>query len=52
MLRNEQDRLIDNGEIDQRQELLDMELKYGRVCIIYHNNAINNDKWYKKFTIM
>ena len=36
-----------NGAIGPNQDLLDMELKYGRVCIMYHNDTNNNDKWIK-----
>ena len=35
-----------NEETGNRQELLDMELKYERVCIMYHSDIGNHEKWY------
>ena len=47
-LHNEIKHNTDNDTIDPNQELLDMEIKYGRVCIIYHNDINNTDTWHKK----
>ena len=50
MLRNGQNHLVDNDEFGPRRDILDMGRKYGRVCIMYHNDINNKDKWYKKDT--
>ena len=42
MLKIGQKHLKRNDAIDPRQELLEVELKYKRVCLMYHNDFNNN----------
>ena len=44
--------IIKQEDGDTNHELLDMELKYGRVKTVYRNDYGNNDKWVKIYHVL